>query len=178
MLAGPFQFFRHEKGKQIGISAIAVVVAPFAGGIIGGGIIYNQSLGWRWTQWIASIAIGVGLILQFFFLPETVYIRDGRAIEESKPHSTLGRLSRRMGFRLPKRGDGPRHSFFFVASRPFKMFAYPSVLLASFWFGVAVSLFPLGSGTTMPFKDRSSDVRCSRLLHLLISVHATRRNYW
>jgi hypothetical protein len=109
-------------------------VAPFAGGIIGGAIIDNKSLGWRWSQWISLIFMGAGLLAQIFFVPETIYIRDS-AFSSGTP--TKATLWSRYGIHIPKREGDKKHSFTFIATRPFVMFKFPAVTLASFWFGVA-----------------------------------------
>ncbi|KAJ9611782.1 hypothetical protein H2204_015208 [Knufia peltigerae] len=135
-------FFRHEKGKMVGISTLAIVVSPFAGGIVGGAIINNKSLGWRWSQWISLILIATGLLMQIVFLPETIFIRD--RLESNSSSLETGRdnvaekpgLWARYGIHRPKRDASKQHSFFFIFTRPFVMFTYPAVAMASFWFGV------------------------------------------
>ena len=42
-------------------------MAPF----IGGFIIQNENLGWRWTEYIMTILAGVAFLLDLVFLPET-----------------------------------------------------------------------------------------------------------
>ena len=111
---------------------------------IGGGIISNPKLGWPASQWIPLIFIGLGLILQIFFLPETIYIRDvqgqqpmavaATGVNETKTKSTLWD---RYGVRRPRRSAGKYHGFWFIASRPFVLFGFPAVILATFWFGIA-----------------------------------------
>ncbi|BFZ63344.1 hypothetical protein YB2330_004466 [Saitoella coloradoensis] len=133
-------FFRHEKGKKIGTSTLAIVVAPFAGGIIGGAIINNPSLGWRWSQWISLILIAIGFVLQIFFVPETIYIRSTTAAPSDFQRGRMGSIWAQYGIRIPKRDESRRHSFFWVFSHPFMMFKHPAVLLSSFWFGIAYML--------------------------------------
>ena len=131
-------FFRHEKGKMIGITSIAIVVSPFVGSIVGGAILHDESLGWPATQWIPVIFLGVGLIAQIFTLPETIYIRD-------RPESTFAAdgvkakssLWSRYGVNIPKRSGEKHQGFLFVATRPFVLFKYPAVILSSIWFGIA-----------------------------------------
>ena len=61
-------YFRHQLGRMIGINTILLVISPFIGGIIGGPVI--QNLGWRWSQWISGILMGVAFILYLLFVPE------------------------------------------------------------------------------------------------------------
>ena len=64
----PDMYFRHELGKMIGVNTILLVISSFTGGIIGGPII--QNLGWRWTQWISLILVGVAFVAYAVFVPE------------------------------------------------------------------------------------------------------------
>ncbi|KAH8671513.1 major facilitator superfamily domain-containing protein [Xylariales sp. PMI_506] len=136
-------FFRHEKGKKVGISTLAIVVAPFLGGIAGGAILNNPHLSWRWTEWIPLILMGAGLIAQIFFLPETIYIRNRPAtaavtvVGSSVVPPSAPTFWGRYGVHIPKRHQDAQHSFWFVFTRPFVMFRFPAVVLAAFWFGVA-----------------------------------------
>ncbi|KAK5231418.1 hypothetical protein LTR72_000599 [Exophiala xenobiotica] len=135
-------FFRHEKGKKVGTSTLAIVVSPFAGGIIGGAVINNKSLGWRWSQWISLIFIATGLVMQIVFLPETIYVRDltrANHVDHSQP-TLQPTFWARYGIRIPKRNPDKRHSFMYLFTRPFVMFTYPAVFLASFWFGITYML--------------------------------------
>ncbi|KAI1264949.1 MFS general substrate transporter [Xylariaceae sp. FL1019] len=154
-------FFRHEKGKKIGISTLAIVVSPFLGTIVGGSI--SQHLGWRATQWIPLIFIAFGLVLQIFFLPETIYIRDrpgqssafGSTAGSKAASGTKASLWARYGIRIPKRGNDKNHRFLFIATRPFVLFKFPAVLLSSFWFGIAY-LMHVGITAEIPifFEDQ------------------------
>lgn len=114
------------------MSTLAIVVAPFAGGVIGGAIINGKSLGWQWSQWICLILIGIGFPAQLLFVPETIYIRNG--INDFQIRGTG--LWARYGVHIPKRSAEKQHSFIFIATRPFVMLKYPVVILASWWFGV------------------------------------------
>lgn len=104
---------------------------------MGGGIINNKSLGWRWSQWISLILIGIGFLALLVFVPETIYIRREVTVESSTEKPSLWA---RYGVHIPKRHPDHQHSFFYVFSRPFVMLAFPAVLLSSFWFGVAYML--------------------------------------
>ncbi|OAA66955.1 Major facilitator superfamily domain, general substrate transporter [Niveomyces insectorum RCEF 264] len=152
-------FFRHEKGKKVGISTLAIVVSPFLGTLVGGAITENKSLGWPATQWILLIFMGVGLIMQIFFLPETIYVRAvpgtqtlpapgssdasvsapapvpaaAAAPPVVKERATLWDL---YGIHIPKRSSN-HHTFLFIFTRPFVLLKFPAVLLSAFWFGIA-----------------------------------------
>ncbi|KAJ6109575.1 hypothetical protein N7486_001810 [Penicillium sp. IBT 16267x] len=132
-------FFRHEKGKKIGVSTLAIVIAPFLGTIIGGPIIGNEKLGWPASQWIPLIFMAAGFIMQIFFLPETIYIRETRAHPATISTSTPAKPTfwDRYGIHIPKRSEEKQHSFLFIATRPFVLFKFPAVILSAFWFGIA-----------------------------------------
>lgn len=77
--------------------------APIPGGLIG------QYLGWQWIFKFAAITNGFCLLFTFFFLPETLYIRDQTvgAVENLRSSSKnfLSRYLARMnmGKRFPGR---------------------------------------------------------------------------
>lgn len=83
--------------------------------------------------------MGAGFIMQIFFLPETLYIRETRAhptiICTSAPEKPT--LWDRYGVHIPKRSEEKQHSFSFIATRPFVLFKFPAVMLSALWFGVA-----------------------------------------
>jgi hypothetical protein len=84
--------------------------------------------------------MGAGLLAQIFFLPETIYIRnrdDATLPAASSPVPFKHNFWGRYGVHIPKRHRDAQHSFWFVFTRPFVMFRFPAVLLASFWFGIA-----------------------------------------
>lgn len=59
-------FFLHEKGRHMGLSTVLLVSAPYAGGIAGGSVQFNKSLGWRWSMYIAAIIYSALFVAQFF----------------------------------------------------------------------------------------------------------------
>ncbi|PYI12469.1 MFS general substrate transporter [Aspergillus sclerotiicarbonarius CBS 121057] len=129
-------FFLHDKGSRMGVNSMLLVVGPYIGGVAGGSIAYNQDLGWRWSMYIAAILYAVQFVAQACFVPETIYTRDKNGTAVSKPpdqkqNSFLSLLK----FRIPA---VPKHeSWAQTFRKPYKMFAYPAVVLPSFWFSVA-----------------------------------------
>lgn len=138
--ASHIQFFRHEKGTKIGISTLAIVVSTFLGGIIGGAIMDNSNLGWRASQWIPLILMGAGFVGQIFLLPETMYDREAATRIEHGTSLARPSLWKLYGVSIPKHSTGSRHSFMFLATRPFALLGYPVVLLSSFWFGIVYTM--------------------------------------
>lgn len=51
----------------MGLYTFMLVCAPFAGGIGGGALQYNKSLGWRWSMYLAAILYGALFVLMLFF---------------------------------------------------------------------------------------------------------------
>ncbi|EFX04858.1 ankyrin repeat-containing protein [Grosmannia clavigera kw1407] len=126
-------FFLHEKGTRMGIQSILLVVAPYVGGVAGGSIQYNSKLGWRWSMYVSAICYSAQFVCQFFFVPETIYEREVAAAELPEQKKTIWR---RLGFRMPTNPSG--ETWLQTFRRPFVMFAYPAVVLPSFWASVAV----------------------------------------
>jgi MFS family permease len=60
-------FFLHERGSRMGIYTLCIIAAPYLGAVSGGSIIYNASLGWKWSQYIAIILYSVLFLVQTFF---------------------------------------------------------------------------------------------------------------
>ncbi|CAK7236559.1 hypothetical protein SCUCBS95973_009648 [Sporothrix curviconia] len=126
-------FFLHEKGTRLGLNGMLFVVAPYVGGIAGGAIQQNESLGWRWAMYIAAICYAVQLLAQFVLVPETIYDKDMAARETPEQKKTL---YRRLGFRTPTPAPGETWGATF--RMPFSMFAYPAVVLPCFWASVCI----------------------------------------
>jgi len=86
--------------------------------------------------------MGVGFIMQIFFLPETIYIREARAQPATISTSAPGKstLWGRYGIHIPKRSQNKKHGFLFIATRPFVLFKFPAVILSAFWFGIAYTM--------------------------------------
>jgi MFS transporter, DHA1 family, multidrug resistance protein len=64
-------FDNRTRGMAIAVFSITVFSGPMLSPFIGGFIIMNQDLGWRWTEYITSILAWVGFGLVLLFLNET-----------------------------------------------------------------------------------------------------------
>ena len=64
-------FSNRQRGLAITVFSMTVFSGPLLAPFIGGFIISNQSLGWRWTEYITAIMGFLGLGLSLFFLEET-----------------------------------------------------------------------------------------------------------
>ena len=66
-------FFESERGQKVGLWVLAIDLGLLAGPLIGG---FVDLAGYVWIQWLSAILFAVILVLEFFFLPETLYPRD------------------------------------------------------------------------------------------------------
>ena len=64
-------FDNRSRGSAIAIFSLGVFTGPLMAPFIGGFIVENVNLGWRWTEYLMTILGGVALILDVLFLPET-----------------------------------------------------------------------------------------------------------
>ena len=64
-------FDNHTRGMAITVFSMMVFAGPLMAPFIGGFIIQNQSLGWRWTEHLMTILGASSFLLDLFFLPET-----------------------------------------------------------------------------------------------------------
>ena len=118
----------------MGIFTVTMVngghLAPIIGGLLG------QYCGWRWIFKFAAILDGVMLLIIFFCLPETLYVRRQRTKNATEGHRTpkldrgdyLSRL--RLWSNHPELNLKP--SYFVLPS--IKMAKYPSVIFPALYF--------------------------------------------
>lgn len=64
-------FDNRTRGVAITTFSMIVFTGPMLAPFIGGYIIENPNLGWRWTEWLPAIMGGVAFILDVLFLEET-----------------------------------------------------------------------------------------------------------
>ncbi|ODV88684.1 hypothetical protein CANCADRAFT_127309 [Tortispora caseinolytica NRRL Y-17796] len=65
-------FNNHQRGYSTIVFAAAVFIGPMLAPIVGGYIVANESLGWRWTCYITGI-IGSAAMVQMIFLVRESY---------------------------------------------------------------------------------------------------------
>ena len=85
------------------------------------GFVAFHTNGWQWIYWIFSITNGVQFILYFFFSPETLYVRN--RVDAPTTKSPFQRKYLSFG----KLGPRPLTVQDFIT--PFKLFAYPSIVI-------------------------------------------------
>ncbi|KAF9067090.1 MFS general substrate transporter [Rhodocollybia butyracea] len=137
-------FCLHERGRALGLYTVMTTTgahfAPIPGGLIG------QFLGWQWIFKFAAITNSVCLIFIFFFLPETLYVRDlpmPSASMSNPSQSSFQRYLARMGFGKRFPGRKLRLRDFFLPYM--KILRYPTVVFPAIYFGTQYGL-----GSTLP----------------------------
>lgn len=69
-------YFLHERAYRVGIYTLLLLGGKNLIPLVSAAI--TNGLGWRWIFWVIAIAIGFGLVLVFFFVPETFWDRTPR----------------------------------------------------------------------------------------------------
>lgn len=64
-------FDNRTRGMAITVFSMTVFTGPLLAPFIGGFIVINPSLGWRWTEYLTGILGASAFVLDLFFLPET-----------------------------------------------------------------------------------------------------------
>lgn len=60
-----------KRGAAMALYTVSNVGGPLVGPLIGGAFCMNQSLGWRWTQYITGIWVMLQVVLGLIVLDET-----------------------------------------------------------------------------------------------------------
>lgn len=76
-------FFVHQRGFRVAIWGLAISLGISIAPIANGYVIASDTLGWRWCFWLITIFHGIGLLLIFFFVPETAYDRKSPEVVET-----------------------------------------------------------------------------------------------
>ena len=103
-------------------------LAPIVGGLVG------QFLGWRWTFKFAAILDGIMLVIAFFCLPETLYVRENTSnqLAEHIPMSTKTYVQRLKFWGKPSPKLHLRAKHFILP--PLRMAKYPSALFPALYY--------------------------------------------
>lgn len=84
----PDVFFAHERGRWISLYVFNVFGSNFLAPIISGWL--AEAIGWRWVYWAGAILTAVGFVYCYFFLEETMYLRNTIEGEEDvSDHSDI-----------------------------------------------------------------------------------------
>ncbi|KAH8922967.1 MFS general substrate transporter [Atractiella rhizophila] len=156
-------FFLHERGKTIGFFTVFLTNGPHVASLPGGYI--AQYVGWRWTLYLPAIFQAVLVLIAFFALPETLYVR-GHPLTPTFPNRPSKEdmrkaITRRLSL-LPLKQPG-RQFQLKQCLHPFVMFRYPVVPIIGFYYGAVFAL-----GSVMPA------FTCAKLFHELYGYKAGR----
>lgn len=163
-------FFEHERGQKVGLWVLAIDLGLLFGPLIGG---YMDLAGTAWIQWLTAILLGVVLLAEVFFLPETLYPRktmlehntrggvtyeDEKALDSSPVDSELKR-TKNLGLANVKPVPGMKHPKVWDTSVRFiKTFKYAPVPIAIltycfgwyWWVLSVITLIPVAYATYSP----------------------------
>lgn len=139
-------FFLHERGFYNGIFIFVGQSGPFVAPMCTGVLI--QATNWRWSLWLMAILSGVVLVLTFFFLPETLYIRHVEM--EDMAQETSPRKRKRLFAQLNFGRISPKPLDFLAFFRPMYMLKYPSIGLIALSWCLGVALPDIGISNIIP----------------------------
>ncbi|CAA7268050.1 unnamed protein product [Cyclocybe aegerita] len=154
-------FFVHERGSRATIWSFAIMA-----GITLGPLLYSyvvQNLSWQMGFWLVTIPFGISFLLTFFFVHETLYIREvkGHTPVNKSEKPVIEEVESSRGPRIPARksfvsGLKPYHGTF-TKTNVIRIFLRPFPFLISpvTWFLILVlamqavwlSLMPICSAT-------------------------------
>ncbi|KAF8519538.1 MFS general substrate transporter [Gautieria morchelliformis] len=136
-------FFIHQRGRAMGFFTVFLTtgahIAPILGGVVG------QFLGWQWCFFLAAILDGAMLLVIFFCLPETLYIRSAGSYSQQPTQQRFTRATYIRSLFVFRKFPGRTLHLrqFFLPS--LRMARYPSVLLPAIYYGMAY-----GFGSILP----------------------------
>lgn len=121
--------WEHERGMNIGIWVMALDIGGVLGALVGG---FTAATGPYWANYHVAIGYGVLLMLELFFLPETLYPREKvlQMVENGEDVSALRRTKNIKPWTFMKIPGVPHPRPEQALIRFFKCFAHPRLLLA------------------------------------------------
>lgn len=116
-------FFEHERGQKVGMWVLAIDLGLLFGPLIGG---FVDLAGAAWIQWLTAILLGVVLIAEIFFLPETLYPR--KTMLERNERATVAAGNEKMpGFSQEVEGPKRTKTLGLVSIKPVPGMRHPKV---------------------------------------------------
>lgn len=134
-------FSNRQRGLAVTVFSMTVFSGPLLAPFIGGFIVMNSSLGWRWTEYITAIMGFVGLALLLLFLEETYppVILVNKAADLRRRTKNWGIHARQEEIEVDLRELLEKN-----LSRPMRMlFTEPIVLLISLYMALVYGLLYL-----------------------------------
>ncbi|KFZ14148.1 hypothetical protein V501_03406 [Pseudogymnoascus sp. VKM F-4519 (FW-2642)] len=132
-------FFFHQRGRAMGVFTVALTSGAHFASLVGGPV--GQFLGWRWCFKLTAIMNAVMLVIIFFALPETLYVRRHNELtlsateREVRLAPTTYLSSLRLWSTYPELKLKLKH--FIIPS--FKMARYPSVIFPALYYSAQYS---------------------------------------
>ncbi len=184
-------FFLHQHARKINIWALALVISPFLGPLLGAFMVNFVS--WRWPYWVYAIETGIILVLVVLFVDEPYY---DRSIPEDQQPIRRSRIRRLIGTEQWQ-SRHQRNTFLEACMRPIQAMRWPVFIPCFFYLvtfawsvGVnnALSVFlselyhftPKNTG--MSFVSRTSTSTIANTLRLLLlrpfNRHPPRLRCW
>jgi MFS family permease len=120
-------FFLHQHARKINIWALALVISPFLGPLLGAFMVNFVS--WRWPYWVFSIEIGLIFNAIVLFVDETYYNRD---IPVSEQPPRVSRFKRLIGTEQWK-SRHQRNTFLEACYRPIQAMRWPVFIPCFFY---------------------------------------------
>lgn len=120
-------FFLHEHARKINIWALALVISPLIGPLLGSFMV--DVVSWRWPYWIFSIENGMCLIAVVLFADEVYYDRNIPREQQPIRHSRMKRLVGIEQWHTRHQ----RNTFLGACKRPFQAMRWP-VLIPCFFY--------------------------------------------
>ncbi|GAM33406.1 MFS transporter [Talaromyces pinophilus] len=127
--------FEHERGLRVGMWTIAANAGTVLGGVFGGLLATSG----EWVAYHVTILFAVLLVVQFLFLPETLYPRAAVLLQESQKYggdaavaiAPVSSESRKFDFFNVKKVPGVPHPKVWTTTiQFFNLFCYPTIVIS------------------------------------------------
>jgi MFS family permease len=149
-------FFFHQRGRAMGVFTVALTSGTHLESLVGGPV--GQFLGWRWCFKLTAIMNAGMLVIIFFCLPETLYVRHHDHLtptateREVRLHPKTYLSSLKLWLTYPELKLKLKH--FIIPS--FKMVKYPSVLFPAIYYSAQYAYAAILPAVTVAtiFKER------------------------
>ncbi|KUL86910.1 hypothetical protein ZTR_05357 [Talaromyces verruculosus] len=127
--------FEHERGVRVGMWTIAANAGTVLGGVFGGLLATSG----EWVAYHVTILFAVLLVVQFLFLPETLYPRETVLLQESQKYggdaavaiAPLSSENRKFDlFNVKKVPGVPHPKVWTTTIQFFNLFRYPTIVIS------------------------------------------------
>ncbi|KAF8418086.1 major facilitator superfamily domain-containing protein [Tirmania nivea] len=127
-------FFEHERGQKVGLWVLAIDTGLLIGPLVGG---FMSLVSQQWVAWLTAILFGMLLLLEVFFLPETLYPRkymlSQLAGNENGPEKSAIKCTKQLPFLNLQKVPGINHPKPLDAALCFwKLWSFPNAIVIVF----------------------------------------------